>query len=216
MADLVLPNAVSLLAEAADAAQAFVAEARAGVAPRVMRDGKLDRAILDAEQHAAHGLAWAAAYAETLTQTAAWARELEGQGRFGEAEALPAQLLAHEYLSQFAGGLPMARGELVRRAAMGASADRRPPMLARLAPGAPQAVKFRIVELLDAARGHASLEASGLDETHEQIRDQFQAFAAERIAPFAQTWHLNDELIPLEVVQELGALGVFGLTIPRS
>jgi (2S)-methylsuccinyl-CoA dehydrogenase len=216
MADLVLPNAVTLLAEAAAAAQAFVAEARAGIAPRVMRDGRLDRAILDAEQHAAHGLAWAAAYAETLTQTAAWARELEGQGRFGEAEALPAQLLAHEYLSQLAGGLPMAMGEIVRPADMGASASRLEPVIARLAPGATQAVKFRIVELLDAARGHASLEASGLDETHEQIRDQFQAFAAERVAPFAQSWHLNDELIPIEVVEELGALGVFGLTVPEE
>src|SRR5690606_5324087 len=190
MADLVLPNAVSLLAEAADAAQAFVAEARAGVAPRVTRDGKLDRAILDAEQHAAHRPARAAAYADTLTQTAAWAREPSGQGRLGDADARPAD--------------------------MGASAARLEPVIARLAPGATQAVKFRIVELLDAARGHASLEASGLDETHEQIRDQFQAFAAERVAPFAQSWHLKDELIPLEVVQELGALGVFGLTIPRS
>ena len=34
--------------------------------------------------------------------------------------------------------------------------------------------------------------------------------------PHAHEWHLKDELIPLELVQELGDLGVFGLTIPEE
>src|SRR3954451_8187544 len=96
---LVLPHLPDILDLAAGEAGALVAELRAAVGARVMRDARLDRRALDAEQHAAHGLAWAAAYAETLRQTAAWARALEAAGRFGEAEALPAPLLAHEYLS---------------------------------------------------------------------------------------------------------------------
>jgi (2S)-methylsuccinyl-CoA dehydrogenase len=213
---LVLPDLPDLLDLAGAEAWALVADLRAAVAARVQPAGRLDRRALDAEQHVAHGLAWAAAYAETLRQTAAWARALHAEGRFGEAEALPAQLLAHEYLSQLAGGLPMNQGEVFRPADLGVSAERLAPLIARLQTAASQAAKSRIVELLDQARGRSSLEASGLDETLEAVRDQFQAFAAEKIAPFAHGWHLRDELIPLELIEEMGALGVFGLTAPEA
>lgn len=216
MPELVLPALPRLLAEAAEAAERLVAEARTAVAARIAPEGRPDRAALDAQQHVAHGLAWAAAYAETLRQTAAWAAALEVDGRFGEAEALPAQLLAHEYLSQLAGGLPMNQGETFRPADLGLSTEALAPLIVRLAPGAGQTVRTRIVELLDAARGRPSLEASGLDETLEQVRDQFHAFAAEKIAPFAHGWHLNDELIPLPLIGELAELGVFGLTAPEE
>jgi (2S)-methylsuccinyl-CoA dehydrogenase len=212
--ELVLPELPALLDAATAAADALVADLRAAVAARVLRGGRVDRAALDAEQHAAHGLAWAAAYAETLRQTAAWARDLGPA--LGEAEALPAQLLAHEYLSQLAGGLPMNQGELFRPADLGVDASRLGPVIARLAPGASQAVRSRVVALLDQARGRPSLEASGLDETLEAIRGQFDAFAAREIAPHAHGWHLRDELIPLALYQQLADLGVFGLTAPEA
>ena len=213
---LVLPDLLELLDRAGREAEVLVAELQDAVAERVRREGRLDRAALDAEQHAAHGLAWSGAYAETLRQTAHWARALEAEETFGEAEALPAQLLAHEYLSQLAGGLPMNQGETFRPADLGVSAHRLAPVIAALAPGASQAVKSRIVELLDQARGQPSLEASGLDETLEAIRSQFTQFTAEKIAPFAHGWHLRDELIPLALLEEMGALGVFGLTAPEA
>nr|MEA2797807.1 (2S)-methylsuccinyl-CoA dehydrogenase [Phenylobacterium sp.] len=213
---LVLPDLPELLDLAGAEAWGLVAELQAAVAARVQPGGRLDRGALDAEQHVAHGLAWAAAYAETLRQTAAWARALATEGKFGEAEALPAQLLAHEYLSQLAGGLPMNQGEVFRPADLGVSAGRLAPVIARLQPAASQAAKSRIVQLLDRARGRPSLEASGLDETLEAVRGQFQAFAAEKIAPFAHGWHLRDELIPVELIEEMGALGVFGLTAPEA
>ena len=213
---LVLPDLPELLDRAGREAELLVAELQDSVGERVRPGGRLDRAALDAHQHAAHGLAWAAAYAETLRQTAAWAERLIADEKFGEAEALPAQLLAHEYLSQLAGGLPMNQGEMFRPADLEVSAHRLQPLIERLAPGASQAVKARIVELLDQARGRASLEASGLDETLEAVSGQFQAFAHAKIAPFAHGWHLKDELIPLELIEEMGALGVFGLTAPEA
>jgi (2S)-methylsuccinyl-CoA dehydrogenase len=82
--------------------------------------------------------------------------------------------------------------------------------------GGGQAVKNRLARLLASAQGHATLEKTGLDETFEMIRDQFRAFADEKVTPFAHGWHLRDELIPMEVVQALGELGVFGLTIPEE
>jgi (2S)-methylsuccinyl-CoA dehydrogenase len=213
---LILPDLPELLDRAGREAEMLVAELQDAVGERVRRDGRLDRSLLDADQHVAHGLAWAAAYAETLRQTAAWAERLIADEKFGEAEALPAQLLAHEYLSQLAGGLPMNQGEMFRPADLDVSAHRLEPVIAGLAPGASQAVKARIVELLDQARGRPSLEASGLDETLEAVSGQFQAFAAAKIAPFAHGWHLADELIPLELIEEMGALGVFGLTAPEA
>lgn len=213
---LILPNLPDLLdAAAAEAASLSTAISNV-VSGRVRTEGRLDRAALDAEQHAAHGLAWTAAYVETLRQTAAWVRALAAEGRLTEAEALPAQLLAHEYLSQLVGGLPMNQGEYFRPADVFAPAERLTHVLGRLRPGASQAAKHRIVELLDQARGRPSLEASGLDETLEAIRDQFHAFTEEKITPFAHGWHLRDELIPLSLLEELGDLGVFGLTAPEA
>ena len=211
---LILPNLLDLLDAAASEAGALAASLQLTVLGRVQRDGRMDRVALDAEQHAAHGLAWAAAYAETLRQTAIWARELGDD--FGEAEALPAQLLAHEYLSQLAGGLPMNQGEMFRPADVFAPADRLGHLIGRLRGGASQAVKSRIVELLAETRGRPSLEASGLDETLEAVRDQFHAFTDEKITPHAHGWHLRDELIPLSLLEELGDLGVFGLTAPEA
>ena len=213
---LILPDLPAELDRAAEAAAGLVAELQRAVAERAAPGGRLDRAALDREQHAAHGLAWCAAYAETLRQTAAWARDLDGQGALGEAEALPAQLLAFEYLSQLAGGVAMNQGEVFRSADLGVGVERLTPVIARLRPGASQAVKDRIVLLLDRARGRPSLEASGLDETLEAVREQFTAFAAAKIAPFAQGWHLANALIPIELIEALGALGVFGLTAPEA
>src|ERR1044071_7075015 len=104
---LILPNLLELLDRAADDAEALVAAVTNAVAGRVTRDGRIDRRALDEEQPIAHGLAGAAAYAQTRRQPSSWPAALAAEGRLAEAEALPAQLLAHEYLSQLAGGIPM-------------------------------------------------------------------------------------------------------------
>jgi (2S)-methylsuccinyl-CoA dehydrogenase len=36
------------------------------------------------------------------------------------------------------------------------------------------------------------------------------------VIPEAHEWHLKDELIPMEVIEELAEMGVFGLTIPEE
>ena len=37
-----------------------------------------------------------------------------------------------------------------------------------------------------------------------------------KVEPNAHDWHLNDELIPMEIIEELAEMGVFGLTIPEE
>ncbi|MDR6532089.1 (2S)-methylsuccinyl-CoA dehydrogenase [Caulobacter rhizosphaerae] len=219
---LILPGLTMLLREAAGAAQQFVAEARPAVKAAISGpDGKIDRALADERQHQVHGYGWYAAYAELMNQVAGWAERLEAEGRFGEVEALLAQLLFSEYCAQLVGGVPMNQGEIVRPAHL--VTDR--SVLNRLysnglmklmVEGGTQPVKTRIARRLAEARGRPTLERTGLDETFEMVRDQFHAFAEEKVTPFAQDWHLKDQLIPIELVEELGALGVFGLTIPEE
>jgi (2S)-methylsuccinyl-CoA dehydrogenase len=48
------------------------------------------------------------------------------------------------------------------------------------------------------------------------VREQFFRFAQDRVAPYAHQWHLKDELIPLDIISQMSALGVFGLTIPEQ
>jgi (2S)-methylsuccinyl-CoA dehydrogenase len=50
----------------------------------------------------------------------------------------------------------------------------------------------------------------------DMIRDQFHAFAQEKVTPHAHQWHLADTLIPMPLIDELSALGVFGMTIPEA
>ncbi|WP_292906025.1 acyl-CoA dehydrogenase family protein [Niveispirillum sp.] len=216
-----LPNLTGLLRSAAGAAQSFVTAARVPVLARIAQGGKVDRRLADLEQHVVHGYGWFAAYAELLNQVAGWAERLEADGLFGETEALLAQLLFGEYAAQLAGGIPMNQGEVIRPTDLtddpATLAALQSPALVRLArAGTTQAVKTRIAELIIAARGRPTIERTGLDETLEMVRDQFHAFGEEKITPFAHDWHLKDQLIPIELVNELGEMGVFGLTIPEE
>jgi (2S)-methylsuccinyl-CoA dehydrogenase len=209
-----------LLAEAADAARAFAEAARHAVRARIAPDGRVDRALADAEQHVVHGFAWYASYAELMAEVSGWAARLDAESSFGEIERLLASLLFAEYGAQLQGGIPMNQGEVIRAGELvddPAALERlRSPALQRLIrEGGRQEVKTRLAQALVEARGRATLENAGLDDMTAMIRDQFHAFAAERVAPFAHDWHLKDEFIPLELIEELGELGVFGMTMPE-
>ena len=54
------------------------------------------------------------------------------------------------------------------------------------------------------------------DDTLDLVREQFRRFAEEQIAPHAHGWHTEDVLIPLEVIEALAEMGVFGLTVPED
>ena len=212
---------VPAIAAAGEAARGFVARATEAVRARVTVAGKVDRLAVDREQHIVHGLAWYATYAELFRQLHAWAERLSADNRFGEPERVLSGLLAAEYAAQLMGGIAMNGAETIRPADFGLPGAVLGEFYAggwadALAPFGDQAAKTRAAELAAEAQGRATVEATGLDETFEMIRDQFRAFADKKVAPFAHDWHLKDELIPLELVEELGALGVFGLTIEEE
>ncbi|WP_395645268.1 acyl-CoA dehydrogenase family protein [Terricaulis sp.] len=200
---------ISQLAAVAEDAAGYAEAARAAVKARVSAGGKLDRAALDREQHLVHGLAWVATYAETLREVRDWAQALSAAGKFGETERLLAKQVAAEYAAQLAGGLPMTQVESIRPADFSLDAP-----AVRLS--ITQEEKTRLADAVRDAKGRATVEQTGLDDDFEVIRDQFRKFADAEVVPHAHDWHMKDELIPIEIVQHMGELGVFGLTIPEE
>jgi len=217
----VLPGLTSLASEAAAQVMALSQTARDRLRALVSRDGKVSAARLEAEQTAAHGVAWLATYAEALRQMQAWAERLQQSGQFGEMEALILQIAFGEYLAQIAGGIPMSQGEIVRPQDLGLTSEDLAPwqggaIAALVAAGNTPAVRSRLVALMRDNHGRATFGATGLEEELEMIREQFRRFADDRVIPFAHDWHLKDELIPMEIIDGLAEMGVFGLTIPEE
>ncbi|HSF62832.1 MAG TPA: acyl-CoA dehydrogenase family protein [Paracoccaceae bacterium] len=197
--------------------EALFAAGREGLRARVTRGGKVSAAALEEHQFAAHALAWLATYVESLRQMRAWAERLEGEGRFGEMEALILQIGFGEYLAQIRGGIPMSQGEVARLSDLGLP-DWVPSdaAAALIAGGNTPEARARLVLLMQDNAGRATFGATGLDEELEMIRDQFRRFADDKVVPHAHSWHLRDELIPMEIIDQLAEMGVFGLTIPEE
>jgi len=205
------------LAAAVDAAQTLLAQARERVRDLVAPAGALDAERLEHHQHAAHGLAWLASYVEALRQMQGWAARLEAAGALGEIERLILAIGCGEYLARIEGGIPMSQGEIVRPRALGLDDAALDAFAARagevIATGNSAANRARLAAVLEQDRtGDWALD----DDTLEMIRDQFGRFAEERLLPHAQAWHLGDQLIPLDVVEAVADLGVFGLTVPEE
>ncbi len=218
----ILDNLIPAMAEAVNALDIYVSAASRLVAEQLKTpEGKVDRVVFEANQHMAHGLSWVATYLETLRQTAEWAARIDGEGKFGEVEALLAQILFGEYLQQLVGGIPMNQGEIIRPADLGCGAEEltllAAPAIAKfITGGKTQDAMAAAAKFLPDALSHNTVEETGLDETMNMIREQFGKYAKERIKPFAHEWHLKNEYIPMDVVNEMSELGVFGLTIPEE
>ena len=205
------------LAAAASAAQRYGEAVRVRLAGRLASGGRVDPALLEQEQFAAHGYAWVATTVAGLVELAAWARRLEAAGQLGEAERLIAAAGFAEYLAQLQGGIAMSQGEVVRPADLGAEEDaarlgQDAAVRALIAQGGAPQTRAEIARLVsEGAFGAQGLE----DDTLELVREPFRRIAAEIAEPFHR-WHLKDELIPLELIGRLGELGVFGMTVPEE
>jgi (2S)-methylsuccinyl-CoA dehydrogenase len=201
------------------AADLLLARATDAVRAQVTPHGTVEPALLEREQHAVHGLAWLATYVAALRQMHAWARRLEELGRLGELERLMLRAAAGEYLARIAGGIPMSQGEIARLhelhldpAAISAFGDD-PAVRRAILDGTSAPLRARLASLIEGGEcGDWGLE----DETLDMVREQFRRFADEQVVPHAHGWHARDQLIPLEVIEALAALGVFGLTVPET
>ena len=200
----------------AEAAEAFQARAREVLAARLVDGGRVSGAAMDEAQHAAHAFAWIATYAQSLRQLHLWAERLEAHGALGETERLILSIGFGEYLAQLSGGIPMSQGEMARPQDIGIEAGLGEDAGWLALHGNSVGARARLATLMAEQEGAASFGATGLDDEFEMIRAQFRRFADERVVPHAHGWHLRDELIPMEVIEEMAGLGVFGLTIPEA
>ncbi len=217
----VVPDLLGLTAAALPAVDTVLILATDTVRRLVTANGRVSAALIETHQTAAHGLAWLATYAESLRQMQDWAERLQAQGAFGEVEQLIHQIAFGEYLSQISGGIPMSQGEIVRLQDIGLDQDaQRGLMTAAVtivcSAGNTQAARARLVALMQEQAARITVGNCGLDPELEMIREQFRRFSTEQIEPHAHGWHLNDELIPMEVIDALAEMGVFGLTIPEE
>ena len=202
------------LERAASAAGQVFARARSKAAAILMPDGKIEAGLLDRHQHMAHGLAWLAAYAAALRELAAYAVRLIAEDRFGEAEQLTAQIAAGEYLNHIAGGMPMNQGEFARLADFGLGPADAAPLFncTLMASGNTPGARSRLVQLM--VQGHFA--SSGLDATLNEIASTMRRFVADKVAPHAHQWHLDNAYVPMEIIHELADLGVFALTLAED
>jgi len=213
----VLADLLTLTGAALPEVEALFTSARENLRLQVTSGGKVQASLLEVHQYQAHALSWLATYTEALRQMQAWALRLNTDSRFGEMEALILQIAYGEYLAQISGGIPMSQGEIARLANLGLPAWVAGPATSLLmTEGNTAAVRDRLVVLMQDNQGRATFGVTGLDDELEMIRDQFRRFADDRVVPHAHGWHLRDALIPMEIIEALAEMGVFGLTIPEE
>jgi (2S)-methylsuccinyl-CoA dehydrogenase len=212
----ILTDLMGLTESALPEVTALFEQGREALRDLVAVNGKVSAPLMEANQFAAHSLSWLATYTESLVQLRAWAGRLAETGALGDMERLLLQIGFGEYLAQIAGGIPMSQGEIARISDLGLAWVPGPAAAALIAQGNSPAARKALVALMQDNHGRATFGASGLDEELEMIRDQFRRFADEEVVPHAHGWHLRDELIPMEIIEKLAEMGVFGLTIPEN
>lgn len=217
-----LPDLLTLTGAAIAPVEDLLEKAQTSVRAMVLAGGeKITTPAVEAHQTATHGLAWLATYVESLRQMQKWAEKLDGEGKFGELEKLIHQIAFGEYLWQIYGGIQMSQNEIVRLQDLGLTQDDQRGLMVDAVmtltqSGNTQAARSRLAALMVEQQGATMFGASGLDEELEMIRDQFRRYAVDKVEPHAHEWHLKDELIPMEIINELSEMGVFGLTIPEE
>ena len=216
-----LPDLLQKTGAAIAPVDALLETATARVREMVTVEGRVSGGKIEENQTAAHGLAWLATYAQSLKQMQKWAEGLNAEGNFGEIEQLIHQIAFGEYLWQIYGGIPMSQGEIVRLQDIGLTQDEMrglmiPEVMSLCDGGNSQAARMRLVELMQEQSANLTVGNAGLEEELEMIRDQFRRYAVEKVLPHAHEWHLKDQLIPMDVIEELAEMGVFGLTLPEE
>lgn len=216
-----IPSLLSVSEECLAALDRMIASVSRSIAERVTRDGKADPRILENEQYSIHAFAWMATYVEALHRLREWAVGLDARGEFTEIEALLYQIGFGEYVTQITTGIMMSQCEIGRLSEIGIETDEMTrlhsdPAVRHSQSGNTDAARKRLVEIITRHEGYVTHGNSGLDEEMDLIRDNFFQFSNSRIRPSANRWHRDNDLIPIELIEELAELGVFGLTVPEK
>ena len=217
----ILNNLCDLTSKSVNALEILLSRVIDHVREYALVEGRVSSAKLDEHQFETHSLAWIATYIESLRQMHYWAEIAIKNDKFDEIEKLLLQISFGEYLTQIQNGIPMSQTEFARLKDMDLPAtvltDFLIPEVEMLSKfGNTQSARQYLVKLMQDGIGVSTFGFSGLDEELEMVREQFRRFSNDKVDPYAHSWHLKDELIPLEIITEMADLGVFGLTIPEE
>lgn len=207
--------------QAAADAQNFLGEALKRFRKTVVQDGVISSSLMEMHQHQAHALAWAATYVEAIREMAAYAERMEQGGIFHEMEQLLIHIGMGEYCDQLLSGIMMSQQEIARPSSLGFAASelshwRTPALHQVICEGNTAQNRARLVDLILQARGTLTYGNAGLDDMLDAVRDEMHRFSANEVSSRAHHWHLNNDYIPLDVIDKMAELGVFGLTIPEN
>ena len=208
-------------AAAVEAADNYAGVIKTRLREHLATDGRLDRALMEKHQTACHGFSWLSTYTEALRQTLNWALALETEEQFSELEQLIVRIGFGEYLSQIVGGISMSQGEIVRARDMWGTEEDignflTPEVTTLIGTGNSPENREKLARLIEHGIDSGAFGNPGLDEMFTMIRDQFRRFANEEVMPHAHDWHLQDQYIPMDIIDKMSAMGVFGLTIPEK
>ena len=173
----------------------------------------------DDNQHYLHGFAWYATYFKAIESTYYWIKDLAEKNLLTNYEVEIAKVGIGEFCLQIIHGIPMSQNETIRPNEI--LIDDK--LIQEFHETSKEFINGSLSEskqhLCDLIRNNSNNGISpnfGLDDTYEQIRQEFAKFTNDKIIPNAHNWHLNDELIPTNIINEMSDLGVFGLTIPEE
>jgi (2S)-methylsuccinyl-CoA dehydrogenase len=199
---------------AVDAARQYLETARARTRQHQAAAHVGGAGGVNAIQRVVHGFAWITTTVTALIAANDWAAATLNAGMLQDVDTLTLRIGFGEYLAQLTAGISMSQNEVVRPLEMDLSeaAGRLagdPAVAWFLRHGnVPETRAALMTLVLDGAR-----PCEALDGDLDQIRAQLRSFVAKKIAPDAHRWHLEDVLIPDEILAEMADLGVFGICI---
>lgn len=208
------------LAPALHAVEELYRHALERVLARVTDNGRVSSELLDRHQLGAHALAYLATELEAARQLVAWLERLEEHNRAGDLERRIAAAYVGQLCRELAGGVDLGATENIALSDMFVDSEL---VVKILMDPAVRSVSERhasgaaVAELVTLAHSAGHFGNWGLeDDTLEAIRGEFRRFAEREVDPVAQDIHRKDVLIPMELIEKMSDLGVFGLTIPEQ
>jgi (2S)-methylsuccinyl-CoA dehydrogenase len=197
-----------------EAIEKLYEKALANLRGELVEGGKPNGKKLNERQLAAHGLSYLATELEACRQLAAWADRTGG-----DFEKKLAGAYVGEVARQLRGGIDLGACETVGLDELGLTDED-----VQSTVGADGVRAFSrehastevYLELARHARDKGCGELGLGDEVLEDVRSQFARFTDSEVIPVAQDVHRQDVLIPMDLVQKMSELGVFGLTIPEE
>lgn len=204
---LIADDFISCCDEAQIALNDFIAQTKKSVVDQTANLADADSQTLY------HGFAWQATLATGFTAIADWVRRLHNTRHCGQLELAIANTATVNILQQLLHGTEMSQLEVFRAPHSGAAYQRLSACLPLFLSEQNELLRGIFKDSLQQNSCHTN---SGLSEELLQVATQFQSFSDKQIAPHAQQWHLNNDLIPDAIIEQLGDLGVFGLTIDEQ